>query len=84
MKSLVSGELGEGISREVKKMPDTLCRKCGAELERHSKCPECLQTIQEVCPKCQYISLEKFHMVCMVMSGERHQPGRQIQEVLAV
>ncbi|MBA4453922.1 MAG: hypothetical protein H2B05_03150 [Nitrosopumilaceae archaeon] len=65
-------------------MPDTLCRRCGAELKTQTKCVECFQTIREICPSCQYTPLEKFHLNCMVMSGVPYPTGKKLQEVLAV
>lgn len=49
---------------EVKKMPDTLCRNCGTELHEQSKCSECRQAIQQLCPKCGYATLEQIHTDC--------------------
>lgn len=45
-------------------MPDTLCRNCGTELEEQSKCSECRQPIQQICPKCNYATLEQIHSDC--------------------
>jgi len=45
-------------------MPDTLCRNCGTELEIQSKCSECRQPIQQICPKCNYATLEQIHFDC--------------------
>lgn len=45
-------------------MPDTLCRNCGTELEEQSMCSECKQAIQQICPKCNYATLEQIHSDC--------------------
>ena len=64
-------------------MPDTLCRRCGTELSTTLKCVECFQIIKEVCPKCQYEPMEKFHLACMIMSGNAYPCGKKLQEVVA-
>jgi len=63
-------------------MPDTLCRRCGSELSAQSKCAECYQTIQYICPKCQYTPLEKFHLNCMLMSRGTYLSEKNVKEVL--
>ena len=45
-------------------MPDTLCRNCGTELKEISKCSECRQAIQQICPNCEYATLEQIHTDC--------------------
>ena len=45
-------------------MPDESCRNCGAELETESKCSECNQAIQQICPECNYATLERIHFDC--------------------
>lgn len=45
-------------------MPDESCRNCGAELEIETTCSECNQAIQQICPKCNYKTLERIHFDC--------------------
>ena len=45
-------------------MPDTSCRNCGTELQIESECSECRESIQQVCPKCRYATLERTHSDC--------------------
>ena len=46
-------------------MPDTLCRNCGTELQIQSKCTQCTQPIQQICPQCHYATLEQIHADCI-------------------
>lgn len=46
-------------------MPDTLCRNCGTELQIQSKCTQCTQPIQQICPQCRYATLEQIHDDCI-------------------
>lgn len=46
-------------------MPDTLCRNCGTELQVQSKCSQCTQPIQQICPQCHYATLEQIHADCI-------------------
>jgi hypothetical protein len=69
-------------ARRMRKMPDTICRRCGEEIASQSKYPECRQTIQEICPKCKYAPLEKFHLNCMIVSGISWSLNSQIQEAI--
>lgn len=45
-------------------MPDTLCRNCGTELQVESKCTQCEQAIQQICPQCRYTTFEQIHLDC--------------------
>jgi hypothetical protein len=47
-------------------MPDTLCRKCGTELEitHDDVCPLCELEISVVCPSCGHIPDSKVHADC--------------------
>jgi predicted amidophosphoribosyltransferase len=42
-------------------MPDESCRRCGGTLIKFSLCAECRRTMQQVCPKCGLITVEKLH-----------------------
>ncbi|QLH02479.1 hypothetical protein C5F47_02310 [Nitrosopumilus cobalaminigenes] len=46
-------------------MPDTLCRRCGGELDVGKQCFHCTQPIQLVCTKCTNPTEVRFHSQCM-------------------
>ena len=46
-------------------MPDTLCRKCGGELESRVCCPECRQPMQMICMECFRPTKVQYHSLCM-------------------
>ncbi|PIW33156.1 MAG: hypothetical protein COW27_01665 [Nitrosopumilales archaeon CG15_BIG_FIL_POST_REV_8_21_14_020_37_12] len=46
-------------------MPDTLCRRCGGELESRVYCPECRHSIQMMCTTCSRSTKVQFHSQCM-------------------
>ncbi len=45
-------------------MPDESCRNCGTGLQMESKCSQCDQPIQQICPECGYATLERIHFDC--------------------
>lgn len=68
-------------------MPDTLCRNCGTELQEQSKCSECKQAIQQVCPRCGYATIEQVHSDCtlgleMIIPPTKHSQQQLCQHDL--
>ncbi len=45
-------------------MPDESCRNCGVELHVQSTCSTCREPIQQICPECRYVTLERIHTRC--------------------
>ncbi len=45
-------------------MPDESCRNCGTDLQVESKCSQCNEPIQQICPECKYATLERIHFDC--------------------
>ncbi len=60
-----NGNLVGEISLEVEKMPDTLCRQCGGELDVAKKCFQCNHPIQMTCKQCTELTKIRFHSQCM-------------------
>ncbi|MDH3779339.1 MAG: hypothetical protein OES15_00640 [Nitrosopumilus sp.] len=46
-------------------MPDTLCRRCGRELDVAKKCFHCKHPIQLACTQCTKPTEVRFHSQCM-------------------
>ncbi|WP_211688717.1 hypothetical protein [Nitrosopumilus sp. K4] len=46
-------------------MPDTLCRRCGGDLDSHLLCPQCRQPMQMICTKCAKTTEVQFHSGCL-------------------
>ena len=47
-------------------MPDTVCRKCGSDLEiGGAKCPLCELELTMVCPDCGHMPDDKVHADCL-------------------
>jgi hypothetical protein len=46
-------------------MPETMCKKCGSDLEQGSEhCTLCDQNLRMRCPDCDFISDILFHTDC--------------------
>ncbi|WP_297441872.1 hypothetical protein [Nitrosopumilus sp.] len=60
-----NGSLAGETFPDVKKMPDTLCRQCGGELDTEKQCLHCHQPVQLVCTKCLQPTEVRFHSQCM-------------------
>ena len=50
-------------------MPETLCRRCGAELAHRADCDLCGQALRVVCPVCGYMPDERVHIDCVTAAA---------------
>lgn len=45
-------------------MPETLCKRCGAELAANSHCELCGMPVNFACAACGYVSDDRVHADC--------------------
>ena len=45
-------------------MPDEIYRKCGNMLTEYTICAQCKYIVQNICSKCYYKPIERFHFNC--------------------
>ncbi|GFN40303.1 MAG: hypothetical protein YK1309IOTA_1590002, partial [Marine Group I thaumarchaeote] len=42
------------------------CRKCGITLQEFQACSKCRKAIKFICPKCNSVSDEQIHFLCIL------------------
>ena len=50
-------------------MPETMCRRCGAELAEHANCNLCGRALRVICPVCGFLPDDRVHADCLTAAS---------------